>query len=335
MKRLLVIFCGCLVFSCGVDEPQIVKNHAKGGALGTSYNLTYLSNKPIDFQKEIDSVFTAVNQSLSTYIPHSDISKINKGDSTIVVDHMFQEVFTLSKEIHQKTKGYFDPTVGVLVNAWGFGPERQIEMDSTRVDSLLNYVGFEKVTLTPKNTIKKANPNIRFDFNAIAKGYAIDRLAVLMNSKGIQDYLLEVGGEVVVRGMNRITNKPWSIGIEDPKVVEGRELKHAITLKDRALASSGNYRHFRIDSLTGNKYVHTVDPTTGFTKNGNTLGVNVLAATCAEADAYATAFMAMDLNEAVKFLMYDSGLDAYIIYIDDKGKTDEFMTKGFRELIVE
>ena len=319
--------------SCTPDTPEIVKNQNVGAAFGTSYSLIYLSNRSLDFQKEIDSVIDGVNRSLSTYISDSDISKINQGDSTLVVDAMFRDVFKLSKRVYRETDGYFDPTVGVLVDAWGFGPGKQMELDSTRVDSLLTYVGFGKVTLTKENTIKKKNADIHFDFNAIAKGYAIDRLALLMNQKNIDDYLLEVGGEVVAKGTNRLKGKQWVVGIDDPQMGEQRELKIAIHLKNRALASSGNYRKFRIDTLTGKKYVHTVNPKTGYTRNTNTLGVTVLAESCGEADAYATAFMAMDLADALILLTAQRRLDAYILYLDERGEAQEFMTQGFKSAI--
>ena len=199
----------------------------------------------------------------------------------------------------------------------------------------MNYVGFDKVMITNDSKVQKVSKFIRFDFNAIAKGYAIDRLAVLMNDKGIADYLLEVGGEVVAKGENRIKKKPWATGIEDPQQEQGRGLKIVINLKDMALASSGNYRKFRIDSLTGNKYVHTVDPKTGFTKNSNTLGANVLAKICAEADAYATAFMVMDLDKVIHLLKSQKELEAYIIYLDEDGATKEYMTDGFKALVFE
>lgn len=329
--KSLAILSLLLFFSCASKEPKIYKNINLGGALGTSYRLIYLADKKLDYQKEIDSVFTAINNSLSTYIPDSDISKINQGDSTLVVDAMFQEVFELSKDICQATDGYFDPTVGTLVNAWGFGPGKQISLDSTRVDSLMNFVGFDKVSLTAKNTIRKANPNIKFDFNAIAKGYAIDRLAALMDQQKIRNYLLEVGGEIVAKGNNSIKQKPWNVGVTDP---ECEQPKTVIRLKDRAMASSGNYRKFRVDSVSGKKYVHTIDPKTGFTKNGKTLGVNILAENCATADAYATAFMAMEVENAKKLLESQSTLEAYIIYLDSEGETKEYMTEGFRAFVL-
>lgn len=321
-----------LLFSC---RGGIVRNQTRGEALGTTYNIIYLGNEKLDFQAEIDSVFTAVNKSLSTYIPDSDISRINRGDSLVVVDRMFQEVFELSRKVHKQTKGYFDPTVGTLVNAWGFGPGEQISMDSLTVDSLLQYVGFNKVSISPQNRVIKQNPNIYFDFNAIAKGYAIDRLAVMLDNKGIENYLVEVGGEVVAKGINLEKEKPWVVGIDDPQAEMGRRMKLLINMSDRALASSGNYRKYRVDSISGKKYVHTIDPITGYTKNSNTLGVTILANDCATADAYATAFMAMDLHEAFKVINYNKDLEAYIIYLDEKGVTQEFLTKGFKELLVE
>ncbi|WP_289644898.1 FAD:protein FMN transferase [Maribacter aestuarii] len=327
------LICVCIMFvSC--NEGNLVKNKATGQALGTTYSIIYFSNQEQSFETEIDSVFKAVNQSLSTYIPNSDISKINNGDSSVEVDHMFKEVFNLSKEIYKATDGYFDPTVGVLVNAWGFGPERKIEMDSVKIDSLLKYVGFDKVSLSQVGTIKKTHPNIYFDFNAIAKGYAIDRLAVMLDNQGIANYLIEVGGELVAKGQNKIKEKPWVVGIDDPEITEGRELKQVINLSDRALASSGNYRKFRIDERTGMKFVHTIDPKTGYTKNSNTLGVTVVANNCATADAYATAFMAMDLEKAFDVISKNRTLEAYIIYMDEQGQTQEFLTSGFEELVV-
>jgi len=333
-KIALLLVC-TLAFSCKTEQVSLVRNDANGGALGTTYNLIYFTKNTLDLDKEIDSVFAVMNQSLSTYVPESDISKVNNGDSILVMDAMFKEVFLLSKKVHKETKGYFDPTVGTLVNAWGFGPGKQIELDSAKVDSLLRYVGFNKVSLNQNNQILKTSPNIYFDFNAIAKGYAIDRLAKMMDDKGINNYLLEVGGELVAKGINPDKNKPWVVGIDDPQVEAGRQLKLMIKLQDRAMASSGNYRKFRVDDKTGKKYVHTINPITGYTKNGTTLGVTVLASSCAEADAYATSFMAMDLSDVKLLIEENNNLEAYIIYLDEVGNTKEFMTSGIKVIIVE
>ena len=334
IKKVLVILCFAIFWSC---QDDLVRNQSVGNALGTTYSIIYLSERTQDYQKEIDSVFQVVNQSMSTYIPDSDISKINRGDSTLVIDEMFAEVFHLSKRIHDVSNGYFDPTVGVLVNAWGFGPEKSMELDSTRVDSLLQYVGFDKVELTEENTISKKNAQVHFDFNAVAKGYAIDRLGAMLNEKGVDNYLVEVGGEVLTKGTNQLTQKEWTVGIDDPQAQGQRTLKQIVRLKDKALASSGNYRKFRVDSLTGEKYVHTINPKTGYTKNAKVLATSVIAKTCSEADAFATAFMAMDLEDTKELLAISKvvgGPEVYIIYLNDKGETQEYMTSGFEELIV-
>ncbi|WP_375323743.1 FAD:protein FMN transferase [Flagellimonas sp. GZD32] len=331
MNRFWVLGVLVLLFSCAPTTN--VKNQNWGNALGTTYSIIYIADQELDYQQEIDSVFQVLNQSMSTYIPTSDISKINTGDSTIVVDDMFKEVFDISTEVHKASHGYFDPTIGVLANAWGFGPGEQIELDSLRVDSLLGYVGWDKVSMNNDNTITKASPFIRFDFNAVAKGYAIDRLGAMLDAKGIKNYLVEVGGEVLARGTNLVSGKQWSVGIDDPQIETGRQLKLIVSLKDQAMASSGNYRKFRVDPETGEKYVHTINPKTGYTKNSNVLATSVVAKTCAVADAFATTFMAMDLEESKKVIQEHGELEAYIIYLDENGETKEFFTPGFEELI--
>ncbi len=320
--------------SCGLDSGTFVKSTHFGEALGTSYSITILYLEELNLEREIDSVFKVVNYSMSTYLPDSDISKINQGDSNIVVDKMFRDVFELSKEVYSDTEGYFDPTVGALVNAWGFGPGKQLALDSTKVDSILQFVGFDKVRLTEKGTVIKNDPRIFFDFNAIAKGYAIDRLAELLDQKDIENYLIEVGGEIIAKGENKLKQKSWIVGIDDPQVEEGRRLKLTLQLRDNAMASSGNYRKFRIDSITGKKFVHTINPKTGYTRDANILAVSVIAKNCAKADAYATAFMAMELSESIKLLGAHKELNAYIIYIDEIGEVTEFMTPDFKKLVV-
>jgi thiamine biosynthesis lipoprotein len=329
--RILFMFVLALLLGCSSNS--LIKNQIVGNALGTTYSIIYISDTETSYQQEIDSVFQVVNQSLSTYIPTSDISKINNGDSTIIVDHMFQDVFKTSSEVYKASNGYFDPTVGVLANAWGFGPGEQLELDSLKVDSLLSYVGWDKVKLKHNGTIAKTHSEIRFDFNAVAKGYTIDRLGAMLDAKGVDDYLVELGGEVITKGQNRISGKQWSVGIDDPQVEVGRQLKQIIELENGAMASSGNYRKFRVDPETGIKYVHTINPKTGYTKNSNILAASVVTNSCAEADAYATAFMAMDLEESKHLLENQDKLEAYIIYLNERGETQEFMTPGFKTLV--
>ena len=331
-KLAILIGILFLLIACK-REPQVLQQYS-GGALGTSYSILCYGKAGQDVQSKIDSVFTVVNQSMSTYIPTSDISRINGGDNEVQVDDMFREVFELSKRVHSETEGYFDPTVGLLVDAWGFGPGALQVLDSVKVDSLLQYVGLEKVELKTDNRLEKRKKEIRLDFNAIAKGYAIDRLATMLDAQGMTDYLVEVGGEVVTKGINQQKEKKWTVGIDDPQVEFGRRTKLVIRLKDRAMASSGNYRKFRIDSITGERFVHTIDPKTGFTKNSNVLSATVLAPSCAEADAYATSFMAMPLISSQEMIRSRQDLDVYLIYLNAEGELEEFRTQGFDSLVV-
>ena len=326
LSILLILFQGC-------EFKSHVKNQEVGQALGTTYSIIFISDGELTLQREIDSVFQVINKSMSTYMPDSDISKINAGDSTIVVDAMFKEVFEVSSAVFHTSSGYFDPTVGVLVNAWGFGPENRMELDSAKVDSLLEFVGWDKVKLNENQTITKSNPDVRFDFNAVAKGYAIDCLAKMLDDKGFENYLVEVGGEVLAKGSNTIKEKLWTVGVDDPTNLNERGLGAVITLQDKAMASSGNYRKFRIDSLTGEKYVHTINPKTGFTKNSKVLASTVIADNCALADAYATAFMAMDLSASIKLLERHKELEAFIIYLNDENSPERFMTNGFKQML--
>lgn len=333
MKNFALFFLLITLLGCS-PKSKLVKNQNIGSALGTSYSIIYISDSPLDFQKEIDSVFKVINKSMSTYIPDSDISRINNGDSTVVVDKMFKDVFAISTTVFNDSDGNFDPSIGVLANAWGFGPGEQLKMDSTTVDSLLQYVGWDKVRLNPNGTIHKSNNNLRFDFNAVAKGYAIDRIGMLLQEKGVENYLVEVGGEVLALGQNVISNKRWTVGIDQPNNFMERGTAAVVHLKNMAMASSGNYRKFRYDEVTGDKYVHTINPKTGFTKNSNVLAATVFAKDCATADAYATAFMAMNLEDSKKLLKLKIDIDAYIIYLDDANNRNEFMTAGFKELLV-
>jgi thiamine biosynthesis lipoprotein len=331
-KSCLFLSVGLLGMACGPSGP-VQEQLYQGGALGTSYSIKLFTPDSTNLQPAIDSVFHAVNHSLSTYIPDSDISRINRGEETVVVDAMFREVYNASGEVYSRTNGYFDPTVGILVDAWGFGPGEALEMDSTRVDSLLRYVGFDKIRLDAEGRIIREVPGVRLDFNAIAKGYAVDRLGIMLEGYGVEDYLVEVGGELRTKGANQAKNSPWVVGIDDPQQTEGRTIKKIISFTNRSMASSGNYRKFWIDSITGEKFVHTIDPHTGFTKNSNILATSVLAETCMEADAYATAFMAMELEDSKKLLRESPGLEGYIIYLGAGGNTMEFMTPGFKDLV--
>lgn len=333
MKKLFFSVLMVVFFSCEEKGPEL--KTLQGNAFGTTFSIQYFSDMEFDIEKGTDSIFYAVNKSVSTYMPNSDISKINTGDSTIVVDDIFKDVYELSEYVYKESDGYFDPTIGVLRNAYGFGDEKPLKnMDSLTLDSLMSFVGFNKVELTKKGTIKKLNPNIYFDFNAVAKGYGIDLLGKYLESKGVQNYIIELGGELRAKGTHIIKQEPWVAGIESvDSGLEDRTYDTMINLKDMSMASSGNYRKFRIDSATGKKYVHTINPLTGKAEQLSITSSTVLAPTCAEADAYATAFMAMGLSKARRLLKEEVDIEARFTYINSKGESQSFMSGGFLKFL--
>lgn len=336
MKYSILMLTVCLLFSCRKkDDISQQLQKQSGSALGTTYSILYFSpSKLAGVEKSLDSIFKVVNTSMSTYLPNSDISRINKGDTTVVVDNMFREVLTLSKEINTVTGGYFDPTVGKLVNAWGFGPKKlKLKMTDKVVDSLKQYTGLHKIILTQSGKIQKQNPNISLDFNAIAKGYCVDRIATYFDNKNIDDYLIELGGELVAKGKHLEKNTSWTVGIDDPNQKETRTLISSLSLNNKGMATSGNYRKFRIDSLTGKKYVHTINPLTGYTKASNVLSVSVLAENCATADAFATAFMAMPIEETKKIVSSRPDIDIYMLFVSSKDSLSTYISKGFERVL--
>ncbi len=296
MKHIIWFLFLILMVSCKNERPQ--KSFFQGQAFGTTFSIQVYSINEIDFEKGIDSVLSKVNNSVSTYIPESDISKINSGNTTIIVDDIFIDNFNISAEVYEITGGFFDPTIGVLRNAYGFGDTNSIqEIDSLALDSMMKFVGFNKVKLTSENKIEKLYPEIYIDFNAVAKGYGIDLIGSYLDSKGVGNYLIELGGEILAKGKNVEKNKSWLVGIENVNLND-KSFSSIIALENIAMATSGNYRKFRIDSLTGKKYVHTLNPITGSAAKSDITSATVLAPTCALADAYATAFMALGLENS-------------------------------------
>ena len=281
----------------GACQNEIKVQRAQGNALGTTYSILYADTKANESVIDsIDAIFMRMNQSMSTYWPNAIISKINLGEA-VVADADFKNVFRASKLVWQQTNGYFDPTVGALVNAYGFGPEKPIaDIDAKTVDSLLNITGFQRVSLAENGTVSKEIKNIYFDFNAIAKGYTVDALATMLGSLGYENFLVEVGGELFAAGINPEKKIPWRVAIDYPEQRETRAFIATLPLQNQGLASSGNYRKFRTDA-SGKRYAHTVNPKTGETVQSNVLSTSVLAPSAMLADAYATALMAMPFEK--------------------------------------
>lgn len=333
MKCYISFFILLSLFSCREKQPETVLVQNTGEVFGTTYNIQYGSEE--DLHDEIKRVFERLDKSLSTYRPDSDISRVNEGD-TIKADSMFREVLEVSRRVWKETGGIFDPTVGTLVNAYGFGPGEQLEeVAPEKIDSMLAFTGLDKINLTPEGYIEKADPRVYLDFNAIAKGYALDLVGRVFDQKGIENYLVEIGGELLAKGRNPDKDQDWRVAIDDPMQDEDeRAFVKVIALKDGAMATSGNYRKHRTDPETGQKYVHIIHPLTGQAEKSDVLSASVFANTCTEADAYATALMVMGLEDGKAFLENHPELDAYLIYSDNDGQTMEYMTDGFAEWVI-
>jgi thiamine biosynthesis lipoprotein len=337
LKKLAnLLFFIVLVTSCHHEKQQKIFV-IQGEAQGSTYAIKYISNEEVVQKASIDSLLLAFDMSLSTYRPDSKISKMNAGDSTIIVDDFFLETFSTSQKIYQVTQGFFDPTIGVLVNAYGFGPNQmKIDLNQSKIDSLLQFVGFNKVQLNENKTISKQYQQTYFDFNAIAQGYSVDVVSNFLKSKGIQNAIVEIGGEIFAFGKNSIENKSWVVGIDDPTQTPAeRTLVAKIKLDDLGMATSGNYRKVKTDSLTGEKYVHIINPKTGLSQKSSMLSATVLAPKCIEADGFATAFMIMNIESIQKLLQKRNDLYVLLIYVDENNKIQQFKSANFQSLILE
>ena len=229
----------------------------------------------------------------------------------MVVDHHFRAVFEKATEVWKATGGYFDPTVGVLVNAYGFGPGKSIsDMNPEQKDSLLSLIGWKKIQLSQDNIIKKESPHIYVDFNAIAKGYTVDIVGNFLRKSGSFDFMVEIGGEIVARGNSPKTGQAWKIAIDNPLQGGKRDFLHTLTLQDQALASSGNYRKYRIDTITGERFVHSINPLNGSALKTNILSTSVKAPDCLTADAWATALMVIPFEKGKALIENDPQLEA-------------------------
>lgn len=302
-----------------------------GFVFGTVYNITYQSDK--DLQPEIEAELKKVDNSLSTFNPKSIISRINRNED-VVADSMFTEVFKLAEQVSAETDGAFDITVAPLVNAWGFGFKHGKMPDNRKINQLRKIVGFHKVSMKSGRVVKK-NPATMLDCSAIAKGYGCDMVARLLASKGIKNYMVEIGGEIVTCGVND-ERMPWKIGVTKPtddSLNVNQELQTVLNVTDKAMATSGNYRNFYYKN--GKKYAHTIDPKTGRPVQHNILSATVIADNCATADAYATSFMVLGLDKAKKVLEKHTELMAYFIYSDSEGKNAVWFSPSMKGYIVE
>jgi len=333
-KNFIFLCLACIFFSCSQDKVKLQKYDIAGNGLGTTYSISYFSTERLDLKPELDSIFAVINSSMSTYHQDSDISRLNRGED-VELDVHFINVFNASIDIYNKTSGYFDPSIGPLVNAYGFGPTTPLNtISSSVIDSIMEKVSLEKFKVTNKK-LECEVEGFFLDFNAIAKGYTVDVIAGHLQKNGLKDFFVELGGEIVAVGKNSEKNQSWNFGIEKPiENNETRNLTHAIKLENKALATSGNYRKFRVDEATSQKFVHTINPKTGMAEKSNILSASVVADKCMIADAYATAFMAMGYANALEVITQNN-LSALLIYVDENNAIQYFNTQDLNDQITE
>jgi len=318
MRYLLLLFI--TVYSC--TNNSFKKTSISGYVYGTTYSIVYFSDDELQLKVQIDSLFDAIDMSMSTYNPNSLITRINNNED-IELDNHFKFVFNVSKKIFNKTNGLFDPSIGPLVNSLNFGPKT----NHLPIDKLKTLVGLDKFNIIENKLIRPFNSFI--DFNAIAKGYSVDVISRFLSINNITNYLVEVGGEIRSSGMNLDGNKNWRVGLDTPRF-DGlqRDLYKIFNLKDKSMATSGVYRKFKIDS-SGNKYAHIIDPKTGYSSTSNILSVTVISEDCIEADAYATALQLMSVDEITLLAKENSAISIFIIYNDVNNEMKDISFNNF------
>lgn len=331
MKKSVLLFSVVFIIASCNQSPKSRYINIGGFTQGTTYNITYESVDSINYQEEIETLLANFDSSLSTYNESSVISQINYNNSNIT-DEYLRIVFKKSEEVYEQTNEAFDLTVAPLVNAWGFGFKNKEEITNAKIDSILEFVGFNKVRLED-TLIVKSDPRVMLDVNAIAQGYSVDVVAELMETKGINNYLVEIGGEVKTKGLNN-KGKAWKIGIDKPfdnNNVPGQELQAIVKLSNKSLATSGNYRKFY--ERDGIKYSHTINPKTGYPVTHSLLSTTVIANDCMTADAYATAFMVMGLDEAFLLVQKLTNIEALFVYNDENGEYKIKTTSAMDEIL--
>lgn len=302
-----------------------------GLIFGTVYKVTYQYDE--NLKEEIEAALKRFDGSLSPFNDTATITRVNHNED-FVPDTFFINVFRRSMEISKETDGAFDITVAPLANAWGFGFKKGTFPDSAMIDSLQEITGYTKVNLSAEGKVMKQDPRIMLSCSAIAKGYAVDVIAQLLEQKGIRNFMVDIGGEIVVRGENPKKDL-WRIGINKPvddSLSMNQEIQTVLNITNIGMATSGNYRNYYYKD--GKKYAHTIDPRTGYPVQHNILSATVIARDCMSADAYATAFMVMGLEEAEQFANAHPDIDACFIYSDENGKLQTFLTNGMEKYVI-
>jgi len=322
---LLILLIGGTVWIFINQRSEYEKwQYAEGSIFGTIYHISYKSMNNIE--DSILNVLNDVDSSLSIFNENSTISKINSNESNSI-DVMLSKVLNASKTVCEQTDGAFDITVAPLVNAWGFGFKNSEDIDSIKIDSILQFVGMDKIKIN-NNKILKSDKRIMIDCSAIAKGFGVDMVAEMFLRNNIHNFMVEIGGEVRTSGKNN-KDQPWRIGINEPQdnvTSESQELQNVIEISNLSIATSGNYRNYYIKD--NKKYAHTIDPKTGYPVQHTILSSTVIANDCMTADAYATAFMVLGLEKSILLLQKHKELKAYFIYSNEDGNNSVWHSNG-------
>ena len=338
MKKILIAFFLVLMIAAIAWVAYLLQNHKveyihnEGETQGTYYTATYFQPEGIDLKFKIEEKMHEFDLSLSTYDSTSVISRINRNDSTVRTNLFFETMFKEAQKVSEHTGGAFDITVGPLVKAWGFGFGNLEHANKPDIAGLLPLVGFRKVRLQNHRLLKE-NPRILIDANAIAQGYSSDIIAKLLEDNHCENYMIEIGGEIVCKGLNPKGEK-WRIGIDKPiddSTNVSSELQTIVSITNTALTTSGNYRKFYYKD--GKKYAHTIDPRTGYPVIHNLLSATVVAPTCIQADAYATAFMVLGVDSSMQVCKSIPNMDCYLIYTDKDGQNQVIYTEGFKKYL--
>jgi thiamine biosynthesis lipoprotein len=327
IRLICVLFLGINgVISCTKSPPKFTT--LQGNAQGTTFRIVYQDSLSRDLSAEVQGIFKDIDQSMSLWVDNSIITKVNEGDKMVVLDDAFIRVFNASQRISKTTDGAFDITVAPLVKAWGFSFKKDLPPPTgTQIDSLKLLIGYKQVNIENKKLIRQMG-NISVDFNAIAQGYSVDAVAEFLESKDIENYMIEIGGEVRANGINS-RNETWNIGIDKPIESGERKLQAVVSLKNKSLATSGSYRKFV--ERDGKKYSHTIDPKTGYPVTHNLLSASVLADNCTDADGYATACMVLGTEKSLE-LAQKVGFEVYLIFENEKGGFEVRKSNGFEAL---
>lgn len=326
MRKLLLILI-LLVFASCVNRPQ--KMVLQGVAQGSYYAITYYDDQGRNFKQGVDSIFHAVDLSVNLWVDSSVICKVNRNED-VILDNIFIDNFNIAQQAAELSNGYFDPTISPLVEVWGFSAKEGMELTPVMIDSLKSLVNYRNIRIEDGKVVK-ADTAMRLDFNAIAQGYTSDRIGSYLESKGVSSYLVDVGGEIMARG-GKPDGAPWVVGIEKPASNwdSDRVVQQRVEVRDQGIVTSGSYRKYV--ERDGKRYSHSIDPTTGYPVEHNLLSATVIAETSVWADALASICMVMGMERSLEIINSLDGVEAYYIFVNDKGELETFATDGFQPL---